>query len=360
MSMNRRQAIKTLCAAGGAVAFAPYIARGATNTIKLTIASSHPTAVAWVGTMQKYVVPETNKRLEAMGSDVRVEWTESYGGALYKFDKTLEAVEQGLTDIGWVGTLWEESKMPLQNVTYYAPFVTDNMPAMLKGMNEMHAEIAAMTDAWSKQNAVFLGASGIETYHVVSKTPINSIADLKGKKFVTAGTVSTWLQNTGAVGVNQGLPGFYNLIKTGVVDGAVISNTGTFPFKLYEVAPIINRVSLGCQVTGAMAINKKTWNRLPPELQKVLADLGNEYSKIHGDMLMGLADKFEGMMKEQGVTINQMSQAARVEWANTLPDIAGDWRKFNGDKGLPAKEVMALFLAKMKAAGATPVRDWSA
>lgn len=359
MSISRRQAIKTLCAAGGAVAFAPYIARGA-NTIKLTIASSHPTAVAWVGTMQKHVVPETNKRLAAMGSDVRVEWTESYGGALYKFDKTLEAVEQGLTDIGWVGTLWEESKMPLQNVTYHAPFVTDDMSAMLKGMNEMHAEMGALTDAWGRQKSVYLGASGIETYHVVSKNPINSIADLKGKKFVTAGSVSAWLKNTGAVGVNQGLPGFYNLIKTGVVDGAVISNTGTFPFKLYEVAPYINRVSLGCQVTGAMAINKKVWDRLPQELQKVLSDLGDEYSKIHGGMLVGLADKFEGMMKEKGATVTQMSQTARVEWANSLPDLAGEWRKFNGNKGLPAKEVMELFLNKMKSAGAKPVRDWSA
>ena len=28
--------------------------------------------------------------------------------------------------MGWVGTLWELSKMPLQNVTYYVPFATDD------------------------------------------------------------------------------------------------------------------------------------------------------------------------------------------------------------------------------------------
>lgn len=359
MPFTRRKTIKTLAAATGVIAFAPYIARGA-NKIKLTIASSHPTAVAWVGTMHNHVVPETNKRLKAMGSDIEVEWTESYGGALYKFDKTLEAVESGLTDIGWVGTLWEESKMPLQNVTYYAPFVTDDMPAMLKGMNEMHAEMAAMNDAWAKQKCIYLGASGIETYHVVSKEPINGVSDLKGKKFVTAGSVSAWLRETGAVGVNQGLPGFYNLIKTGVVDGAVISNTGTYPFKLYEVAPIINKVSLGCQVTGAMAINRRRFDRLPAELQQVLTDLGNEYSEIHGGMLVGLADKFEATMVEQGVTVNTMSQQARREWANSLPDLASEWRKFNTGQGLPAKEVMDLFLKKMIRAGAQPVRDWSA
>lgn len=357
--LTRRKAIHLIGAAGAGMVFAPNIARGA-STVRLTIASSHPTAVPWVGTLQKFVVPETNKRLKAMGSDVRVKWTESYGGALYKFDKTLEAVEQGLTDIGWVGTLWEQSKMPLQNVTYYAPFVSDDMPGTLKTMNAMHAEMAAMSGAWIKQKQVFLGASGIETYHVISKKPINSVADLKGKKFAAAGAVANWLKGTGAVGVNQGLPGFYNLIKTGVVDGAVISNTGTFPFKLYEVAPYINRVSLGCQATGAMAINKRKYDRLPPELKQVLAKLGQEYSAKHGGMLMGLADKFEGMMKQKGATINQLSDGARREWAGKLPNVAGEWIAFNEKNGLPAKEVMTVYLEKMKAAGAKPLRDWSA
>lgn len=359
MTKTRRQTLGMIGAASAGVLAAPYIARGASE-IKLTMASSHPTAVPWVGTLEKHVVPETNKRLDAMGSDVRVAWTESYGGALYKFDKTLEAVEQGLTDIGWVGTLWEESKMPLQNVSYYAPFVSDDMPTMLRVMNEMHAEMADLNSAWTKQKQVFLGASGIETYHVISKEPINSIADLNGKKFAAAGTVGNWLKNTGAAAVNQGLPGFYNLIKTGVVDGAVISNTGTFPFKLYEVAPHINRVSLGCQVTGAMAVNQRKWQQLPDELKTVLTELGAEYSKIHGDMLIGLAEKFEGTMAEQGATIHQMSDEARAEWAEAIPDIASEWRTFNGDKGLPADEVMALFLDKMTASGAKPLRDWSA
>ncbi|MEM8837509.1 MAG: C4-dicarboxylate TRAP transporter substrate-binding protein [Pseudomonadota bacterium] len=357
MEISRRKAMGLIGAAGTALC-APNIAFGASK-VRLTIASSHPTTVPWVGTMQSHVVPETNKRLEAMGSDVRVQWTESYGGALFKFDKTLEAVEQGLTDIGWVGTLWEESKMPLQNVTYYAPFVSDDMPAMLKVINEMHEEMPALNEAWTKQRQTYLGASGIETYHVISKEPINSIADMKGKKFAAAGTVGAWLRNTGATAVNQGLPGFYNLIKTGVVDGAVISNSGTFPFKLFEVAPYLNRVSLGCQCTGAMTVNARVWQRMPEELKTVLSDLGQEYSQLHGEALMGLADSFEAKMKEQGATINQLDESARVEWANTIPDLADEWVAFNKGRGLPADQVMDLYLSKMKSNGAKPLRDWS-
>jgi TRAP-type C4-dicarboxylate transport system substrate-binding protein len=355
--ISRRKALTALGGAGAALS-APSLAFGA-ETVRLTIASSHPTAVPWVGAMHEHVVPETNKRLETMGSDVRVDWTESYGGALYKFDKTLEAVEQGLTDIGWVGTLWEESKMPLQNVTYYAPFVSDDMPTMLRVMNEMHAEIPALTGAWERQRAVYLGASGIETYHLCSKEPIESVRQLEGMKVVSAGTVGVWLRGTGAAAVNAGLPGFYNMLKTGVADAVLISHSGTFPFKLYEVAPYINRVNIGCMVTGAMAINQRVWRRLPQDLQTVLAQLGTEYSQVHGRKLLRIADVFEGKMVEAGATVTQMSDEARAEWASTLPDIAGEWAAFNEDRGMPATEVLDSFLSKMRAAGAEPLRDWS-
>jgi len=358
--MTTRRHFTKLLAAAGAASMLPTGFAHAAKNVRLTIASSHPTAVPWVGTMHKHVVPETNKRLEAAGSALRVNWTESYGGALYKFDKTLEAVEQGLTDIGWVGTLWEESKMPLQNVTFYAPFVSDDMPAMLRVMNEMHREHSGLTEAWKRQKQVYLGASGIETYHLISKEPIESIAQLKGKKVAAAGVVGNWLKGTGAAAVNQGLPGFYNLLKTGVVDACMISHSGTFPFKLFEVAPYINRVSAGCQVTGAMTVNERVWRKLPDELKEILTQLGEEYSNVHGEILMNIANKFEGEMAKQGATILQMSDDARTEWADSLPDIASEWRAFNEGKKLPATEVMGLFLDKMTAAGAKPLRNWSA
>ena len=60
-----------------------------------------PPSLPWVGQLSTLVVGESNKRLEEMGSDDRIEWTEAYGGSLYGFKDTLEAVGDGLTDAGW-------------------------------------------------------------------------------------------------------------------------------------------------------------------------------------------------------------------------------------------------------------------
>ncbi|MEM1314899.1 MAG: C4-dicarboxylate ABC transporter substrate-binding protein, partial [Pseudomonadota bacterium] len=69
-------------AAPAALAAALTLAAPATaETYELTIASSHPTVLPWVGVLEQHLVPETHTRLAAMGSDDRVEWTETYGGA---------------------------------------------------------------------------------------------------------------------------------------------------------------------------------------------------------------------------------------------------------------------------------------
>ena len=55
---------------------------------------------------------------------------------------------------------------------------------------------------------------------------LKTMADLKGKKFMAPGAVANWLKGTGAIGINGGLPVYYNNMKTGVADGAIIITTG--------------------------------------------------------------------------------------------------------------------------------------
>src|SRR5690606_1691449 len=73
-------AVVALCAAVASLTAIRARAADDANTIHLTIASSHSTRIAWVGALQTVVVPESNKRLEAMGSPYRIRWTEAYGG----------------------------------------------------------------------------------------------------------------------------------------------------------------------------------------------------------------------------------------------------------------------------------------
>ncbi len=328
------------------------------TTIDLTVGSSQPTTLAWVGAMHTLVVPELERRLATRRGPYEIRWTEAYGGSLYKYGETLEGVQIGLADIGWVGTLWELSKLPLQNVTFYAPFASDDFRLVVDIVNELHRTVPAMTDAWTAQNAKFLGASALDTYHLMTTFPVNSVDDLRGRKILAPGPSAAWLEGTGAVAVDGSLTTYYQQIQTGVADGVITILTGAAPNRLHEVAPHITLVGLGSQVTGALAINLDTWNRLPDEVRGELERLGPEYSRAVADDIAKRYDASIARMRSEGATVTEFPLAEKQKWLAAMPDIAGRWTSATERRGHPAGDVLRAYMNALRARGAQPLRDW--
>ena len=63
---------------------------------------------------------------------------------------------------------------------------------------------------------------------------------------------------------------------------------------------------------------------------------------------------------DAGGTIIEMDAAQRKAWADAMPNIAVEWAKGLDEKGEPGSDMLKAYLAKLKAAGFTPVRDWAA
>jgi len=359
--MKKRLMMKTaLCVALSAAAILPA---QADQTFKLTIASSHPTTLPWVGLMSTLFVPEVNKRVEALHKGYKIEWREAYGGQLYKMNATLTSVEQGVTDIGWVFHSLEAAKMPLSQFGSVTPFTTDDVRIILDVANEMNEKVPALKKEWDKNNLVFLGASGVDTYHLFTKHPIATYADLKGRKISAPGSVGLWLKGSGAVAVDGSLTSYYTDIQSGVSEGTISISTGILPNKIYEVAPYITTVNIGALYNGGMAMNKDSYNKLPPEVQKIVKDVGKEYSKALGEALM---QRYQGALKamvEKGATqtpavrVSNLSTGEREKWVKTMPNLAADWAKANASKG-PAKEIVKTYMDALRKRGVKPARDW--
>ena len=344
-----------LLGAGAALALA---APAAADVFRLTAGGPQSASLPWIGVIQTLVVPESNRRLRAMGSEHTIVWREAYGGSLYKWQNTLEAVEIGLTDIGWVGALWETSKMPLQNVTYYTPFVTDDLALLLDLFNELHRTMPELAEAWDAQNQILLGASGVDTYHLMTTFPVTRVQDLEGRKILAPGPSAAWLQGTGAVAVNGGLNTYYTQINTGVADGVLTILSGAYPYRIHEVAPYITLVGIGAQFNGGLAINKDTWARLPEEIRAIMTDLGGDYSRaLAAEVEARYADALAAVQRE-GATVTTLSQAQKQQWIDGLPDIAGQWMRSAEARGHPAGATLRAYLAAFRARGGQPLRDW--
>jgi TRAP-type C4-dicarboxylate transport system substrate-binding protein len=361
--MKKRHLIQAAFCAALAVGLGGANLAQAEQTFKLTIASSHPVVLPWVGLMSTLFVPEVNKRVEALGKGYKIEWREAYGGQLYKMNATLTSVEQGVTDIGWVFHQLEAAKMPLAQFGTVTPFTTDDVRVILDVANEMNEKVPALKREWERNNMVFLGATGVDTYHLFTKQPVQTYADLRGRKISAPGSIGLWLRGSGAVPVDGSLTSYYTDIQSGVSDGTISISTGILPNKIYEVAPYITTANIGALYIGGMAMNKDSYAALPKEVQQIVKDVGKEYSKALGETLM---QRYEGALKTMAevgakqnppVKISELPAAERTKWVQTMPNLAVDWVKANASKG-PAKEIVSTYMNELRKRGVKPVRDW--
>ena len=64
--------------------------------------------------------------------------------------------------------------------------------------------------------------------------------------------------------------------------------------------------------------------------------------------------------KAGGGTVVELPADARAAWAAGMPNIAAEWAGGLDKKGAPGSDMLKAYMAKLKNAGQTPVRDWAA
>jgi TRAP-type C4-dicarboxylate transport system substrate-binding protein len=329
----------------------------AQQRVNINIGSSHPTTNIWAWAMKEVFQPEVDRILKANGNKYEVRWRESYGGTLYKFTDTRAAVRDGIVDIGMVGTVWESSAMPLQNVTYFTPFATTNHEMLIEIFDKLNAELPALRNSWTAQNMVPLSSLITDSYDIYATFPVQSLQSLQNRRINAPGSSANWLRNTGSTPVDGALTTYYTNIQTGVTDGALSFASGIGPARVYEVAKQLTRVDIGAMYFGSVAANKRFFDGLPKEVQDAILAAGKATSAAHGKHVTKTAEAALVTMKAAGLQITDLPQAEKARWVNGLPDLVGPWLQSNGDQG---KAVLKAYFDELRARGVKPLRNWDA
>ena len=341
--------LKALLLAGATLLPASAMA----ETFNATIAAGHPLVFRWVKMLDEVFVPAVNAKLE--GTDHSVSFTGQYGGAIAKVGEELEAVEAGLAELGTCQALFDPAKMAPQNVTYYTPFVSDDVGTVSDLMHRLQLEDATMQATYETNGVVYVGAPiVIDDYLLMTNFPVSSLADLDGRKIGAPGAALNWLSGTGAVGVSGNLTTYYNEIKTGVFDGVIVFASAALPGKLFEVAPYITRAGLGAQYAGSICANKDWWEGLPAEVQTAMTEAASETGDWYTANLEAAVEGAFKAMGDAGATITDAPADMREAWAAGMDNAAKEWAA--GIDGGAA--VLSTYMDGMRAAGATPLRDW--
>ena len=330
------------------------------ETISLTVVAGHPPITKGVAGVRDFFIPEVDRRLAEAGSTYSIDWTQAYAGAVADVNGVLEAVESGIADFGYVPHVIEGNNLPLEQITYVAPFGTDNLPLLMEVIDRLHAEVPQMDEAWRNHKQMVLSPVGVDTVHILSNFPITGVENLDGHRIGAGGLAVNWLRDTGAVPVTGALPDFYNSMATGLIDGILTFESAVAPYRFYEQAEYITRINFGAMYASALTVNLDTWERLPEEVRTVMLDVAGEYRvRVAEDYYQAGAASLATAVAN-GATISDVSEEVRAEYAAALPNIAREWAEGLDARGLPGTQVLEAYIRLSREAGISFARDWLA
>jgi len=310
----------------------PALAQGA-STLHIKFSTWHPPASREVTTVWTPMLEELKKR-----SNGRITYTLYAGAALGKGPEHYDIVKKGLSDMGYFTATWTPGRFPLTDVLSLAAWVDGKDLATNIGNDMLHKLLEK-----EFQDVKVLELNGCIQAFLWTTKPVKTLEDLKGLKIRSPGGMQTlYIKALGAEPVFIPLGDVYMAMDTGTIDGLVTCPPLVLAFKLHEVAKHGVKATFGC-VSEGVVMNKKTWDKTPPDLQKIIMEVvGNPFATTHGLDKKTYAKMMEEI-KGKGVTIYDLPDAEEIKWFKEFQEATRKWVADMEKKGLAAKEAVLMY-----------------
>lgn len=352
--MQRRTALTLGLSTAVMVAF-PAMAQ---QTIRLTLATGVPATTPVNVEANETFVKAVEEELQKRGGQFKIEWTIGHAGSIVRLPAIFESVATGVVDMGVTTQALENSRIPLMNVIFQAPFSTMDHNLAGKVLDETNAAIPAMRQAWDRQGVRYMTSWGFDRYILMSKTPLRSIDDFRGKKVGGIGPNLAWLRAGGAVGVVASFATAYNDMQSGVFDVMITTPTGSLATRLHEVAPYIVDPGIGAMAPNIVIFNKARWDGFPRAVQESLAVGVDRWKAAYLKRVDNLLQPAIDTMVKGGAQLIEWSPAERERWAKSLPPLGLDWVRENQQRNPAAQQVLTTYIETMRRHGVALTRDW--
>ncbi|MFC1980958.1 TRAP transporter substrate-binding protein [Chloroflexota bacterium] len=311
--------------------------------------------------LQQYASPTEPKYVEAFKPFANE--VESKSGGRIKIDIFMgqeyakardffDVVEGGGADIGWMPMSYATGRFPLSGImqlpfaTTTSADATDTFMKLLK---------TGLLDG--EFNTVkLLAADGSSPYEIFSvEKQIRTPADIKGLKFRVSGGLHVKIFETwGAVPVTVSGPELYTALATGVCDGTQITFGSAPGYNLHEITEHMTQIDCS-NSTHIAFMNLDTWNKLPPDLQKIVEEAGAEIAVNIAKVYDGQSDDAVSDYQEKGVKLYVPTEEEKELWREPLVPIWEDWVSSMEKQGLPGQQVYDAFVKILEAKGIQPL-----
>ena len=330
--MNRRKSISTLVSslAAGLLLLASPLPLWAAE-INLTYAFFAP-AGTFPGKQMAHWAEQLTKRTNG-----KVAVKTFPAGTLLGAREMYDGVSKGVADIGLGSPSYDPGRFPLTSGVSL-PMGFTNATVASRTLWELTKEFRPKEYEDFKVIAMFTTEPGF----IQTKTAVRNAADLNGMKLRAAGTGVPVLKALGAAPIGMPMPEVPQSVQTGVISGTMTSREVLQDFKLAESLKFVTDYPT-VVVTFAAVMDRKRWEKLPADVQKVIDELAAEMpawtGQYHDNENVGAAMRWAA--KEHKLQVVSLAADERAKWDAKLKPMEEQWVAEMSAKGLPAARYLA-------------------
>lgn len=227
---------------------------------------------------------------------------------------THTALKSGAVDLAVYPYIYSAGAVPEMNLTL--------LPGVWKTHEDVYRFRTSPTWKRLEQKAEEFGFKTLSWIQISGgvasmKKPIIGPADVAGAKGRAAGKMmEAALQKAGASTVSVASSETYNAMQLGLLDVVWTSSSTFGSLRLYEVAKYYTspeQYSIYFTIEP-ICISMKTWNRLTPEQQKILTEVGASLEPAALEGAKAEDKRVAKLFADRGIKVEQMSLPAWQEW----------------------------------------------
>ena len=285
---------------------------------------------------QSKICEEFIKDLEARsGGQLKIRFFPA--GTLLTAPKMYDGVVEGIADIG------------LSNIGYtFGRFrMTEALDLPLGFPNAWVANHVANNffrefkpKEWDKIHMLSMHTSPANVVLSATK-PVNKMEDLKGMTLRGLGLIAEVVSALGGTPRSIPMPESYEAVQKRVIDGLMIPMETLRAFRLAEVTKYATECwAIGQVYTFYLVMNKDSWNKLPPNIQKIFNEYPFEekFAAMWNDI--DIDGKKYGM--EKGLKFIELPREEIAKWKKAVEPIIDKYVKSMVAAGYQEKETREL------------------
>lgn len=299
--------------------------------IKLTYALFQPAAAA-LSQIQAEYAKEIEKRTNG-----RVQITIHHGGSLLNAPQMFQGIRNGIADMGNGITSYSPGNFPFTSI---AELPTDAASGWAVSLAQYDFLMKYKPKEWNDVHVLTtVGAAADSMAIGTGKKPVLKLEDLKGMSIRTNHADIT--SALGATVKDVPMAEVYDSISKGVLDGTQVTLE---PFKSWRLGDVCKYVTINTApfepaIMWYNIMNKKKWDSLPPDIQKVFTEVSQEYVGK-----LGLSWDDQGVAgveycKSKGDTIYVLPKEEAARWQAAMSPVIDARLKKLAEKGFGQKEV---------------------